>query len=111
MFENVVSSNSLERVDAHFQRMAEVGRLTPEMIAQSEEYANAITQEGLSAEEASEHYYAMAEAKQTAANTPQPDIDFSDFEDAPVYISSSDKLLLSGSMKYIINSGLRPLTI
>ena len=52
------------------------------MIAQSEEYANAITQEGLSAEEASEHYYAMAEAKQTAANAPQPDIDFSDFEDA-----------------------------
>lgn len=82
MFENVVSSNSLERVDAYFQRMAEVGRLTPEMIAQSEEYANAITQEGLSAEEASEHYYAMAEAKQTAANAPQPDIDFSDFEDA-----------------------------
>lgn len=82
MFENVVSSNSLERVDAYFQRMAEVGRLTPEMIAQSEEYANAITQEGLSAEEASEHYYAIAEAKQTAANAPQPDIDFSDFEDA-----------------------------
>lgn len=82
MFENVVSSNGLERVDAYFQRMAENGRLTPEMIAQSEEYANAITQEGLSAEEASEHYYAMAEAKQTAANAPQPDIDFSDFEDA-----------------------------
>lgn len=82
MFENVVSSNGLERVDAYFQRMAENGRLTPEMIAQSEEYANAITQEGLSAEEASEHYYAMAEAKQTAANSPQPDIDFSDFKDA-----------------------------
>ena len=82
MFDNVVSSNGLERVDAYFQRMAENGRLTPEMIAQSEEYALAISKEGLSAEEASEHYYAMAEAKQTAANAPQPDIDFSDFEDA-----------------------------
>ena len=82
MFDNVVSSNGLERVDAYFQRMAENGRLTPEMIAQSEEYALAISKEGLSAEEASEHYYAMAEAKQTAANAPQPDTDFSDFEDA-----------------------------
>ena len=68
-FDKLWNDSSFTSAKRELSKMASAGTLTPETLESNEKYKQLLTQTGKTAQEVTDHIYALAEAEQQAGNT------------------------------------------